>query len=268
MWESVGTVAPQGLGRARLELHWAAQIVSAAGATLLEPRPDASHTNLGWERGMLTGHPIARASGRRAALRFADLAIVVVEASGEEGRSLPLTGKTLDEGTAWLAHELGCKALARPVHDLPDHAVSGGAAFAGEDAPARVELARWMGDADDVLRAIARENEGASDVRCWPHHFDIATLLALGGDRTIGVGLSPGDGSYAEPYFYVTPWPYPKRGTTLPSLPFGQWHIEGWTGAVLVGSSLARVAPEEQERAASDMLRAAIHGSMALHGEA
>jgi hypothetical protein len=267
MWESVGTIAPEGLGRARIELHWAAQIVSAAGATLLEPRADASHTNLGWQRGMFTGRPIDRAAGRQAALRFADLAILLVDEQGREERALPLAGKTLDEGTAWLAHELGVDALVRPVHDLPDHPVSRGAAFAGDDAPARLELARWMASADHVLRAIAGEHEGASAVRCWPHHFDTATLLARGGDRSIGVGFSPGDSSYAEPYFYVTPWPYPKRGTTLPSLPSGSWHLEGWTGAVLLGGSIVRVAPEAQERAASDMLRAAIHGCIALQGE-
>lgn len=56
--------------------------------------------------------------------------------------------------------------------------------------------------------------------------------------RTIGVGLSPGDNSYDEPYFYVTPWPYPK-GKDFPALPAGHWHTEFWTGAVLTATELA-----------------------------
>jgi hypothetical protein len=239
------------LVNARLELHYAAQIVSAAGSTLIPAKEDASHTNLGWKDGALHGH--------RAALRFADLAIV----AGDD--VLPLAGKTLDEGTQWLADRLDVATLTRPLHDLPAHPIATGAAFTGDDAPARGEIAQWVAMADAVLRTIASENEPASPVRLWPHHFDIATLLSLGESRTIGVGLSTGDASYDEPYFYVTPWPYPERGLTLPSLPAGHWHVKGWTGAVLLGSELARNA--SQELAALEMLRAAIAGSRVILGE-
>jgi len=49
----------------------------------------------------------------------------------------------------------------------------------------------------------------ASDVLCWPHHFDIATLVTFASDRSSSVGLSPGDGSYDEPYYYVNVHPQP-----------------------------------------------------------
>ena len=86
-------------------------------------------------------------------------------------------------------------------------------------------------------------------MRLWPHHFDIATLWTLdaGVDaeeaRSVGMGLSPGDGTYAQPYWYVTPWPYPQAtAEELPPLPAGRWHAEarngGWTGAVLLGEEL------------------------------
>ena len=43
--------------------------------------------------------------------------------------------------------------------------------------------------------------------------------------RTIGVGLSPGDENISEPYFYVTPWPYPPPAK-LPKLPeIGAWYV-------------------------------------------
>ena len=45
--------------------------------------------------------------------------------------------------------------------------------------------------------------------------------------------MSPGDGSYAKPYYYVSPWPYPPA-SRLPALKSpGRWHTEGWVGAVL-----------------------------------
>jgi hypothetical protein len=38
---------------------------------------------------------------------------------------------------------------------------------------------------------------------------------------------------YAEPYFYVSPWPYPPPAK-LPPLPEpGRWHTTGFTAAVL-----------------------------------
>lgn len=73
--------------------------------------------------------------------------------------------------------------------------------------------------------------------------------------RTIGAGLSPGDGSYDEPYFYVTPWPYPK-GKEFPRLPSGHWHAEFWTGAVLTASELA--GAEDPKARAEAFLRAAV----------
>ncbi len=49
--------------------------------------------------------------------------------------------------------------------------------------------------------------------------------------------MSPGDGSYAEPYWYVTPWPYPAA-ERLPELDTGRWHTDGWVGAVLTGTEV------------------------------
>jgi hypothetical protein len=59
-----------------------------------------------------------------------------------------------------------------------------------------------------------RYRVGPGAVRCWPHHFDIATLLSLGrgdpeGAAAIGIGMSPGDAYYPQPHFYISPWPAP-----------------------------------------------------------
>jgi hypothetical protein len=139
---------------------------------------------------------------------------------------------------------------------MPAHPAARGAPFAATDPAALAEIARWFADADRVFRAFASADAGASAVRCWPHHFDIATLVSVGAAgtdrasaRSIGVGLSPGDGSYAEPYFYVTPWPYPPVNATLPHLAGGgRWHSLGWTGAVLTGTNLVASGPAQRAR--------------------
>src|SRR5204863_8996466 len=72
----------------------------------------------------------------------------------------------------------------------------------------------------------------AGAVLCWPHHFDLATLLTLGSGKSIGVGFAPGDDGIRESYWYVNLFPYPDPSCLEP-LQDGRWHTGGWTGAVL-----------------------------------
>ena len=145
-------------------------------------------------------------------------------------------GKTLDEAYAWLGASLNV-TLERPEYEIPAHPVGSGAVF-DPDMDALAELARWYGNAYGVLAALTEAHPEASPIRCWPHHFDLAALITLplaDGERTprtVGVGMSPGDGSYAAPYGYVTPWPYFWE-EPRPELSAGQWHLDQWLGAVL-----------------------------------
>src|SRR5687767_15146450 len=139
---------------------------------------------------------------------------------------------------------------------MPAHPVASGAPFARGDGAAFAELARWYANADLLLRALAAAHPAAGPVACWPHHFDIATLMSFGGGREVGVGLSPGDHYYAQPYFYVNGHPVPDR-SELPQLPAGRmWHRRDWTGAVLTGDAL--VAAGDQDAAAREFLEAAV----------
>lgn len=248
-WRGLGAVAPADLVSARLSLHWAAQIVSAAGSSWLPAADDFSHTALLWDHGLagLTSQELF--GGLRAGLRFETLELVLLDKEGGELDALPLASKTLDEGLGWLAAALSerlgeARELTRPTHDLPEHPAGQGEPFAVVCRESAGELARWFGNAARALTPTVDAVPTASPLRCWPHHFDIATLITLVADedaekaKSVGVGMTPGDGSYAEPYVYVTPWPYPD-GMTLLELPAGgRWHMEGWFGAVLTGTRL------------------------------
>ena len=149
---------------------------------------------------------------------------------------------------------------------MPRHGIAEGTQFT-EGRQAHKEIANWFQTANDVLSDIARKHPGATPVRCWPHHFDIATLIQIDSPdageqaRSIGVGMSPGDTSYQEPYWYVTPWPYPGV-TTLEDLPEGAWQTSGWTGAVLTATRIVReVTSEDQTHLISLFLEAAIAAS-------
>ncbi|HEY4562453.1 MAG TPA: hypothetical protein VIJ36_05700, partial [Thermoanaerobaculia bacterium] len=141
--------------------------------------------------------------------------------------------------------------LERP-QGLQDHPVATGAPFALAGSPAPAELERYYAGADRLLRALRDRNPGFSSVLCWPHHFDLAMLMPLDRQadaetvRSIGVGLSPGDGGRPEPYFYVLPWPRPTGD--LPALDGGRWNTEGWVGAVLEAADFTTAGSNGAQR--------------------
>ncbi len=249
-WQTLGTVPIADLGETKLQLHWAAQIVSAFGNALLEPRTDDSQSNLGWVSscGALSGHPTS--DGWNVGLRLADLTLLFLTPKNTIQTEFGLHGQTLQKGLEWLtvtyskfSGSVPPKPLSLREYDMPSHPVENNTAFQLNNGAAFQELHHWYSNAHQVIRTVSEKWKEASPIRCWPHFFDIATLVSLplpqnsGSTGTIGCGMSPGDATYAEPYFYVTIWPYPEK-ETLPDLTVGKWHTEGFVAAVLTASDL------------------------------
>jgi hypothetical protein len=238
-------------------------LVSAVGASLLPTQSDYSHTNLEWSnahRGLLSQASPTTPS-LRALLSFPRVTIELLRDQGTDDEKsvlvLPLANRRFDEVLAEL--EAGVRKqlgrsdldLSRPKHALPAHRVDPDGekgTFGGWEKHAIAELVSWFANGDRALRELRAQDSRATEVRCWPHHFDIATLLVLEREdqsdptsevtRSLGVGMTPGDGSYADAYWYVTPWPYPAS-PRLPALAGGGiWHQDGWIGAVLTSTAL------------------------------
>lgn len=273
-WKTLGAVLPGELAEARLQLHWAAQLLSAPGSSLLAAAEDFSHTNLGWdsELGLLSGRSVGPDS-LGAGLVFESLDLVLIDGQRERS-SMRLAGRTPQEALAWLNKQLAAKdgSLSLPTHDMPSHALARGGLFSEANSESRAELAAWFSNSFDLLGELVADQENASPVRCWPHHFDVASLITLDPGaaveeaRSIGVGFSPGDGSYDQPYFYVTPWPYPKTDA-LPDLDSpARWHTEGWTGAVVTVEQLISLPAAEQHRRVRQALQQALAASAELLG--
>jgi len=269
-WEILGGVDPRSLSEARLQLHWMAQAAAAVGKQLLAHRPDFSEQSFQWSAGLraLVQDAVAGKRPFRAGLRPSPPALLLGGGGGEILRELPLDGRALEDAYEWMreqVEDLLGRCLDQPLErpgELPQHPIASGAPCSFAVPEACAEIGRYFANADRLLRQIRERNPEASPVRCWPHHFDIATLIALdaGADpeqaRSIGVGLSPGDERFSEPYFYVLPWPAPKND--LPELAGGGWwHTEGWTGAVLEASRFTG-AGAAQARQVGDFLNSAV----------
>lgn len=280
-WIRLGDPPPDALGPARLQLHRAAQLLSAFGQSFVPHRPDDSHAAMTWspERRAFLSEPTVEGSSIRLGLHPGELAYRLFEPS-THSEPFRLEGRTLSDAVDWLVDQLATRigeaasTFSAPSNDLPSLEAVRGRTF--EVVPAELsELERWFHDASLLLEAVATGEEGSSPVRCWPHHFDIAVLIDLdagaepppGPDeaRSIGIGMTPGDDDYPEPYLYVTPWPYPETDD-LPNLPPpARWHGAGWLGAVLTGPDLVAAGDgEAQATRASSFARAAVAGCRAL----
>ena len=274
-WRPLRGVDRSQLREARLQAHHATQWLARAARACIPARPDDAHTSLGWDDRLdgFTTHALR--DGVRLGLKIADPALIVLDNGGAP--TLRLDGQRDAAAREWLGARIAALGFdpagldAPAPYTIPAHAVADGGTYAvGGLADAFAELAAWFANADRTLdgvrTAMAGRGFAASAVRCWPHHFDIATLAlldAIGVDhvRSANAGLSPGDDWYDEPYFYVSPYPYPDAAR-LPALPpLGHWHMRGFTAAIAPATLILATRDREAESIA--FLRAATDGAVA-----
>lgn len=270
----------RGLKEARLQAHHALQWLARAARACVPPQADDGHTNLGWSDALpgFASHPFK--DGAWLGLRIPDLTLAL-HGGGDaaDARIFPLDGRTDAQAGRWLRDELAARgldadALAAPApYEIPDHAVAHGAPYAlAGMADSLAELAAWFGNAalslGFIRNGMLARNLAASPLRCWPHHFDLASLIALpaanGADASasVGAGLSPGDEYYDEPYFYVSVYPEPDA-RMLPTLPMlGHWHDRDFIAAVATAQKI--VAAQDRQAETEEFLKVAIDHAIAV----
>lgn len=231
--------------------HAAVQWASLAARANLDAAPDDSHSNLGWDcaAGALMSHGLDPESRFQLGFSFTNAALIW-RVDGTVGDSLPMVATAQSTAQAWVDAHLASAALAPAGAATLPYELSPPDYAALAKTNAVLALGDWFDAAHRALTHLAETAASTAlrtaPVRCWPHHFDIATLATLSeGDpetaRSIGTGLSPGDDSYYEPYFYCAPWPVPSA---LPDAPAPwHWHTDGFTSLVCPVSRLAAATP-------------------------
>jgi hypothetical protein len=231
-WQKVAVADYRKLRDARLLAHYGTQWLARAARAHVPAMPGDGHISLGWDdefRGLIT-HPLT--DGTRLGLRIPDLTLCVL---GGAPQSLPLDGRAEPEVRTWLADVLRGRGLdaakldAPAPYDMPHHVLALGARYSIEElGDPLAALAVWFANGQSMLNAVrqgllARKLK-APAVRCWPNHFDMDSLISLGGNRAVGSGFCPGDEFCDEPYFYISIYPEPYI-PALPLLPpVGHWH--------------------------------------------
>lgn len=266
-WRNLRAIDKTRLSEARLQAHHAIQWLARATRAYIPPQPDDGHTSLIWDREIDGFKTQPLKNGLRLSLQISNLTLALSGGDRPAGaQSIFLSGRTNAEVRTWLVKHLaglstGIGDLDTPLpYKIPAHAIAKGAAFdAITCADGLTELAAWYSNADILLskaqgQLIARKL-AVSALCCWPHHFDLAILTTLPKQTAeetgyVGIGLSPGDEYYDEPYFYVSVYPRPDAAT-LPTLPmFGHWHTHEFMAAVVVAHKIAAAGNQESETSA------------------
>ncbi len=267
LWRRLRGVEQDDLRQATLQAHYAVQWLARFARAYVPPQPDDGHTSLLWDDALDGFMTQPGNNGARLNLHIPDLTLAVRGGTAPpRSASLPVDGRTDAQIRQWLGIELAARGLdpaaldAPSPYAMPGHAIARGAAFdAAGSAAGLAELAAWYANASlSVGRAQKQIMHGDAAPVCWPHHFDIATLTMLperGGKagRYLGIGLSPGDDYYDEPYFYVSVYPKPDPAM-LPTLPMiGHWHTHEFVAAVSPAHKI--VAQKNQMAEADEFLR-------------
>lgn len=277
-WQPLGTVPPEELVTARLDLHWASRVLASIASSVLPTAADDSHSALAYQDGALWTQPLPGPRLYRAGLILSELQLLMRSEKGEELASLRLAERPFGHAFEWgretvarLSPEAP-EVKLRELPDFPEHRLGDGALFSGDLSDERAELARYFGNAQRLLSELCEQHADASPVQVWPHHFDIAILIPLDATeasaprQTLGVGLSPGDESFAEPYWYVSPWPAPEEAA-LPVIDGpGSWQAEPFFAAVLTASEMLAASGPQPENARR-FVTAAMRDGMSMLGE-
>lgn len=257
-WRRLDSIPFEEIGKSRDMAHEAIQLIASTGISFAQKREDDSHTNCEWSRSLkaFVGNVFGVKNKICLGLNISDFKLLLLKENWTIIDELPLKKKNLEEVLAWLKNNFDNQGLESKKFDLERHyeipvkTISEGGTFKVDNKQAFQELSDYFSNADLVIRAYISDLTNATPVRCWPHHFDIATLLNIGQEnlQSIGIGLSPGDSSNREPYFYVTMWPYPAIDQiSFAELLNGNWNFKGWIGAYLSASEIIKEKNEENQ---------------------
>jgi hypothetical protein len=278
-WQKTGSINPKSLTEARLQLHHAIQFPAAVGNCLIEPQPDTSHASLTWhpQLNLLVSGFVTTEKPFQVALEPVSLTLIILNLQGEKLAEFSLEQKTMEQGMNWLKIAIepwGAKVEKLTFIPYPEdfsvRPLALGTPFEKHLSAQRQELTAYYANTNLLLQEIVATTEGASAIRIWPHHFDLATLISLpyiqkGEATSIGVGMSPGDSNYDEPYWYVSPWPYPNLANFPELNGGGNWHTEGWLGAILTASNLSQ--ENKQSGQIQTFFNSAVDALLTLLGE-
>lgn len=274
MWQNL-TMDSRKLNTTIQVVHQASQFVAMFGNSYLPKQADDSQNNFDWneETNQLEGRWIEDPE-IRLSLDVINFELIIDKYLALE--PIPLDGWNKDQVLSNLIAELKKARIdTTKLHTInhfkiPKHPLDAGQAFGKPAKELLEEWALYLSNSQLVLEEIKSQYDRASEVRVWPHHFDMGLYIPLSWDgqkrekQSVGLGLAIADAYVDEPYFYINHWSeseiaYPE---SLPKARFGYWNTKDWKGLVLPASAI--LAHTNQEALVRIFFREGISATMKL----
>lgn len=227
------------------QLHKAAQYLAAANISYLPAKPDDSHTNLEWNPN--DKRLLSREFGTgnlQLGLNYKNFSLEILNAGGVVN-TLELNGKGHGDIMAWIKSELVNQGhndtYAYSFHyDLPYDEINNDTVYTLTSAGEMADIAGRLTLALEGFSEFLTENQLESEVRVWPHHFDLGFYTEINNGKSLfmGGGLAVPDSLVDDLYYYTTGW---KSGQSVETKTYGDrkngvWR-EDWNGGVLPSSN-------------------------------
>ncbi len=254
-WREVSNIDPLALQSVRVQLHHAVQLPGMFGRSYSPADEGDAFGNLGWVEGTdaLVSHAVWSGDWNLG-FSFKDFSLILMQ-SNRMVDSFKLQGNSVEAAISWINDQAKKRDRNELLLPLPYEVPSFGLShqFVSLDFELVQHVANLYHNTQEVLSSLSQSYHPVEPIRCWPHHFDLATRLILQAhdnpeeETSIGFGFSPGDEGINQPYFYVNCWPYPQLNSdALPDLgPYGQWNLQGWIGTTLLHHEFAAKSDQQ-----------------------
>lgn len=238
------------------QVHLAAQYLAGAGISFIKKRDDDSHINMGWSTDLheLSTWPLSE-KGDQLSLSLKTFSLIW--SNPEKRFEFPLDGKSHLEIKTWIKGQaksnINMIYIYHLHYELPYPFPSDDSTF---KLKSKAELSRFS-DLFDLSQtsftAVLKQQKLESELRTWPHHFDLGAYTNPNDSLSIGFGLAVPDKAIDDFYFYVSGYNGDDSVETkdFKSLRLGDWQTEDWKAATLRATGM-------KEKDATNFLNEAI----------
>tara|TARA_R110002074_G_scaffold76560_2_gene174146 strand:+ start:16873 stop:17667 length:795 start_codon:yes stop_codon:yes gene_type:complete len=224
-----------------IEVHKIIQYLAAAGNSFLPKKQDDSHTNLKslTSCGCLTTRPLNK-NGDVLAFSYSSFTLEWWIHAGDKIK-LPLDGITHNEIVKWIVERARNNEIEKPFtaqmhYELPYKPVDDYYTFHLENKLRLTEIMHYRILAHLALEDTLENLTPHTEIRVWPHHFDIASLYTLNKQKqhVIGLGMAIPDTISKHFYLYVKGYAgeHPVTVSEISELDNGRWDSH-FNGAIL-----------------------------------
>ncbi|MFT4679786.1 MAG: hypothetical protein ACI84C_002063 [Flavobacteriales bacterium] len=233
-------------------MHQAAQYIAAVGKSFLESVPDGNHTNMRWDSAAcaMVGRPIDEAKEISLALNYSSYSLEFVDTNVDVLASLYLGGSRHDAILFWIQEQTDLLGIEGDLdfdiqYELPYPAMEMDMVFPEEDSNELQRLSDMRTAVQNALSTVLNPIAAAREIRVWPHHFDIGSMIITQVEdnalvSSIGVGMAVPDAMVDDFYLFTTAWRRDGVGLdNMANLTLGKWRNPDWNGATLEAGELS-----------------------------